>query len=69
MNQRHFGGKVAVVIHLQVLARMSWLRKQAIKCYKGDIILRPGDGLNSFSKDKSANFLVKKKCNEAFRGV
>ena len=29
-----------------------------------------GDGfLSSFSKDNNANFLVKKKCNEAFRGV
>ena len=28
-----------------------------------------GDGfLSSFSKDNNANFLVKKKCNEAFRG-
>ena len=37
--------------------------------YKGFIILRPGDGLSSFNKDDSANFLVKKKCNEAFKGV
>ena len=28
-----------------------------------------GDGLSSFSKDNSANYLVKKKCSEAFRGV
>ena len=29
-----------------------------------------GDGfLSSFSKDNNANFWVKKKCNEAFRGV
>ena len=33
------------------------------------MILRPVDGLCSFSKDNSADFLVKKKCNEAFRGV
>ena len=26
-------------------------------------------GHSSFSKDNSASFLVKKKCNEAFRGV
>ena len=29
-----------------------------------------GDGfLSSFGKDNNANFWVKKKCNEAFRGV
>ena len=31
--------------------------------------MRPGDGLSSFSKDNSANFLVKKKYNDTFRGV
>ena len=36
---------------------------------RGFIILRPEDGLSSFSKDNIANFLVKKKCNEAFQGV
>ena len=33
----------------------------------GFIILRPGEGLTSFNKDNSANFLEKKKDNEAFR--
>ena len=36
---------------------------------RGFIILRPGDGLSSFSKDNSANFVVKKMRYEAFRGV
>lgn len=31
--------------------------------------MQPGDGLSSLSKDNSANFSVKKKCNEAFQGV
>ena len=43
--------------------------RNKLKSVRGFIILRPGDGLSSFSKDNSANFLVKKKCNEVFRGV
>ena len=33
------------------------------------IILRLGDSLTFFNQDNSANFLVKKMCNEAIRGV
>ena len=39
------------------------------KSARGFIILRLGDGLSFFTKDNSANFLVKKKCNEALPGV
>ena len=54
---------IAVVILLRHLER------DKLYSVWGFIILRPGDGLSFFTKDNSANFLVKKKCNEAFLRV
>ena len=59
---------VAVVILLRVVARMSWWRNKTsnVKCF---IILRPGGGVTSFTKDDSANVSSEKWQNKAFRGV
>ena len=46
---------IAVVILLRVLARMSYWRKQVIKCKKF-YRYRIGRGLKPFNKNKSANF-------------
>ena len=61
--------KIAVVIPLRVLARMSLGNGNNLESVRGFIILRQGDDLSSFTKDNTVNFLVIKKCNEAFRGV
>ena len=42
---------------------------ETIYSVRGFIILRQGDDLRAFTKDNTVNFLVIKKCNEAFRGV
>ena len=55
---------IAVVILLRVLARMSVVVET-----RSFIVFLSGESLTSFSINNRTNFLVKKKVNEAFRGV
>ena len=59
---------IAVVIVLQVLARMSYGGNK-LSNVRSFSILQSGEGSTSFNNDNSANFSGEKKYNEEFLGV
>ena len=50
-----------VILRLRVLARTSRGNGNKLFSVRGFIILGPGDGLSSFSKDNSVNFFFGEK--------